>query len=214
MQLIDLKSKDLWSRKFTELKSKLEELEVQKCMYLTQQKWTALKKMPQVEALIFDAWNSLPDCYSEVKKLAFGVLTIFGSTYSCKQAFSCMNIIKSKIVTVAHRHRNLREVTNASDFLCRNLMPDGGEGELGGLENRGVEWRVGHRYSYSQNEMKQLKLFLQSVFRESTSEGLYDFVQANVGARVPCGCLINTALYIFIFIYEHCCSLPPLLRSS
>ncbi|GBP21821.1 SCAN domain-containing protein 3 [Eumeta japonica] len=65
MQLIDLKSKDLWSRKFTELKSKLEELEVQKCMYVTQQKWTALKKMPRVEALIFDAWNSLPDCYSE-----------------------------------------------------------------------------------------------------------------------------------------------------
>ncbi|XP_018578443.1 general transcription factor II-I repeat domain-containing protein 2A-like, partial [Anoplophora glabripennis] len=96
MQLIDLKSKALWSGKFTELKSKLEELEVQKCMYVTQQKWTALKEMPRVEALIFDAWNSLPDCYSEVKKLAFGVLTIFGSTYSCEQAFSCMNIIKSK----------------------------------------------------------------------------------------------------------------------
>lgn len=97
MQLIDLKSKALWSGKFTELKSKLEELEVQKCMYVTQQKWTALKEMPRVEALIFDAWNSLPDCYSEVKKLAFGVLTIFGSTYSCEQAFSCMNIIKSKV---------------------------------------------------------------------------------------------------------------------
>ncbi|GBP40785.1 Protein ZBED8 [Eumeta japonica] len=79
------------------LKSKLEELEVQKCMYVTQQKWTALKEMPRVEALIFDAWNSLPDCYSEVKKLAFGVLTIFGSTYSYEQAFSCMNIIKSKV---------------------------------------------------------------------------------------------------------------------
>ncbi|XP_015440313.1 PREDICTED: general transcription factor II-I repeat domain-containing protein 2A-like [Dufourea novaeangliae] len=97
MQLIDLKSKALWSGKFTELKSKLEELEVQKCMYVTQQKWTALKEMPRVEELIFDAWNSLPDCYSEVKKLAFGVLTIFGSTYSCEQAFSCMNIIKSKV---------------------------------------------------------------------------------------------------------------------
>ncbi|CAG9828759.1 unnamed protein product [Diabrotica balteata] len=32
MQLIDLKSKALWSGKFTELKSKLKELEVQKCM--------------------------------------------------------------------------------------------------------------------------------------------------------------------------------------
>ncbi|GFU07290.1 SCAN domain-containing protein 3 [Trichonephila clavipes] len=55
----------LWSDKFTELKSKLEELEVQKCMYATQQKLTALKEMPRVEALIFDAWNSVPDCYTE-----------------------------------------------------------------------------------------------------------------------------------------------------
>ncbi|GBP34221.1 Mariner Mos1 transposase [Eumeta japonica] len=54
----------------------------------------SFKKNARVEALIFDAWNSLPDCYSEVKKLAFEVLTIFGSTYSCEQAFSCMNIIK------------------------------------------------------------------------------------------------------------------------
>ncbi|GBL98058.1 hypothetical protein AVEN_84567-1 [Araneus ventricosus] len=94
---MDLKTKDLWSGKFTELKSKLEELEVQKCMHIAQQKWTALKEIPRVEALIFGAWYSLPECYSEVKKSTYGVLTIFGSTYSCKQAFSCMNIIKSKV---------------------------------------------------------------------------------------------------------------------
>ena len=78
MQFIDLKSKALWHGKFSELKS---QLEVQKCMYVTQQNWTALKEMPRIEALIFDAWNSPPDCYSEVRKFAFGVLTIFGSTY-------------------------------------------------------------------------------------------------------------------------------------
>ena len=94
MQLIDLKSKDLWSGKFTELISELENLEVQKCMCVTQKNWTAFKEMPRVEALTLDAWNSLPDCYSEVKKLAFGELTIFGSTYSYEQTFSCMNIIK------------------------------------------------------------------------------------------------------------------------
>ncbi|GBM45312.1 hypothetical protein AVEN_54379-1 [Araneus ventricosus] len=94
MQLLDLKTKDLWSGKFTELKSKLE---VQKCMHIAQHKWTALKEIPRVEALIFGAWNSLPECYSEVKKLAYGVLTIFGSTYSCEQAFSSMNIVKSKV---------------------------------------------------------------------------------------------------------------------
>ncbi|GBO36999.1 hypothetical protein AVEN_2190-1 [Araneus ventricosus] len=82
MQLLDLKTKDLWSGKFTELKSKLEELEVQKCIYIAQHKWTALKEIPRVKALIFGAWNSLTECYSEVKKLAYGVLTIFGSTHS------------------------------------------------------------------------------------------------------------------------------------
>ncbi|GBM16743.1 SCAN domain-containing protein 3 [Araneus ventricosus] len=94
---LDLKTNDLWSGKFTERKSKLEELEVQKCMDIAQHKWTALKEIPRVEALIFRAWNSLPECYSEVKKLAYGLLTIFGSTYSCEQAFSCMNIIKSEV---------------------------------------------------------------------------------------------------------------------
>ncbi|GBN46737.1 hypothetical protein AVEN_48566-1 [Araneus ventricosus] len=84
MQLLDLKTKDLWSDKFTELKSKLEELEVQKCMHIAQHKWTSLNEIPRVEALIFGAWNSLPECYSEVKKLAYGVLTIFGLTYSCE----------------------------------------------------------------------------------------------------------------------------------
>ncbi|GBM91793.1 hypothetical protein AVEN_271615-1 [Araneus ventricosus] len=68
LQLLDLKTKDLWSGKFTELMSKLE---VQKCMHIAQHKWAALKEIPRVEALIFGAWNSLPECYSEVKKLAY-----------------------------------------------------------------------------------------------------------------------------------------------
>ena len=109
MQLLDLKNKDLWSDKFIELKSKLEELEVQKCMYFAQNKWTALKEMLRVGEFIFDAWNSLPECYSEVKKLTFGVLAIFGSTYSCEQAFSCMNTIKNKVrsqLTNKNRCRN------------------------------------------------------------------------------------------------------------
>ncbi|CAG9790421.1 unnamed protein product [Diatraea saccharalis] len=124
MQLIDLKSKSLWSGKFTELKRKLEDLEVQKCMYITQQQWTALKEMARVESLIFDAWNSLPDCYSEVKKLAFGVLTIFGSTYFCEQAFSCMNIIKSKVRS---------QLTNENLESCLKLKTTSYESDLSKL---------------------------------------------------------------------------------
>ncbi|KAF8770193.1 hypothetical protein HNY73_017755 [Argiope bruennichi] len=47
MQLLDLKTKDLWSGKFTELKRMLEELEVQKCTQFAQNKWTALKEIPR-----------------------------------------------------------------------------------------------------------------------------------------------------------------------
>ncbi|KAF8771115.1 hypothetical protein HNY73_018569 [Argiope bruennichi] len=61
MQFLDLKTKDLWSGKFTELKRKLEELEVQKCMHIARHKWTALKEIPRGEALMFDSWNSLPE---------------------------------------------------------------------------------------------------------------------------------------------------------
>ena len=121
MQLLDLKTKHLWSCKFTELKSKLEDLEVQKNMHVTLHKWTALKEMPRVEALIFDVWNSLPECYSEVKKLAFGVLTIFGSTYSCEQAFSCMNIIKSKVRS---------QLTNKNLEACLKLKTTSYEPDL------------------------------------------------------------------------------------
>ncbi|GBM11014.1 hypothetical protein AVEN_1345-1 [Araneus ventricosus] len=46
MQLLDLKTKDSWSGKFTELRSKLEELEVQKCLHIAQHKWSALKEIP------------------------------------------------------------------------------------------------------------------------------------------------------------------------
>ncbi|GBO13491.1 hypothetical protein AVEN_227415-1 [Araneus ventricosus] len=66
MQLLELKTEDLWSGKFTELKSKLEELEVQKCMHIAQHKWTALKEIPRVRPS-YSAHGSLPECYREVK---------------------------------------------------------------------------------------------------------------------------------------------------
>ncbi|GFV77178.1 uncharacterized protein TNCV_444091 [Trichonephila clavipes] len=50
MQLIDLKSKALWNGKFR-VEKQVGKLEVQKCMYVTQQKLTALKEIPRVEAL-------------------------------------------------------------------------------------------------------------------------------------------------------------------
>ncbi|GFY07352.1 dimer_Tnp_hAT domain-containing protein [Trichonephila clavipes] len=55
----------------------------------------SVKGMPRVETLLFDSWNSLPDSYSVVKNLAFGMLAL-GSTYSCEQVLSCVNRIQSK----------------------------------------------------------------------------------------------------------------------
>ncbi|GBN73977.1 hypothetical protein AVEN_225465-1 [Araneus ventricosus] len=51
MQLPDFKTKDLWSGKFTELKRKLEELEVQKFMHIAQHKWTAQIKFRELRRI-------------------------------------------------------------------------------------------------------------------------------------------------------------------
>jgi hypothetical protein len=40
-------------------------------------------------------WNSLPDSYSDLKKLAMALITIFPSTYFCETLFSDLNNIKS-----------------------------------------------------------------------------------------------------------------------
>lgn len=97
MQLIDIKSKELWSNKFTELRNRLEELEREKSNLCSQHKWTAINELPKMEKIIFDSWNSLPETYGALKKLAFAILTVFGSTYSCEQTFSSMNQIKNKL---------------------------------------------------------------------------------------------------------------------
>ncbi|KAK1334842.1 hypothetical protein QTO34_004412 [Cnephaeus nilssonii] len=77
MQLLDLKNKELWSSKF----------ELVYCE----------RPVKKEDMLIFNTWNSIPDSYNQLKKLAFAVLSLFGSTYLIKQSFSSMNLIKSKL---------------------------------------------------------------------------------------------------------------------
>lgn len=61
-------------------------------------------------------YASLPDCFSQLKKFAAGMLTIFGSTYICEKTFSHMKHIKSATrsnLTDEHLHQLLRTcVTN------------------------------------------------------------------------------------------------------
>jgi hypothetical protein len=67
----------------------MEKLEKNKCDLSSQQKWSALKDLEK-EDIIFNTWNSIPDSYDQLKKLAFAVLSFFGSTYSCEQ--SCLKL--------------------------------------------------------------------------------------------------------------------------
>ncbi|XP_071041894.1 uncharacterized protein [Parasteatoda tepidariorum] len=97
IQLMDLKNKDIWLSKFERLCVELEILEKKKIDISFQHKWSALNNLEKEDMTIFNAWNSIPDSYDQLKKLAFAVLSLFGSTYICEQSFSSMNIIKSKL---------------------------------------------------------------------------------------------------------------------
>ncbi|GFT82560.1 SCAN domain-containing protein 3 [Trichonephila clavipes] len=63
----------------------------------SQRKWSALNDLEKKHMIIFNAWSSIPDSYDQLKKLAFAVISLFGSTHICEQSFSSMNIIKSKL---------------------------------------------------------------------------------------------------------------------
>jgi hypothetical protein len=90
----------------------LENLESKKATLAMNHKWTELSNCQKEDQLIFETWNSLPDNYCQLKTVAFGILTIFGSTYYCEQAFSNMNSIKSKM---------LSQLTNISLETCLKL---------------------------------------------------------------------------------------------
>ena len=94
IQLQDLKNKEIWSSKFERLCLDLEILEKNKCDLCSQHKWSVLKDLEREDMIMFNAWNSIPDSYDQLKKLAFAVLSLFGSKYSCEQSFSSMNFIK------------------------------------------------------------------------------------------------------------------------
>lgn len=85
MQLIGLQASSLWSAKFKDLREILE----------TSTNGHA--------ASILSSWTSLPDKLNCMKKVAFALLSAFGSTYQCEQIFSHMRHIlnphRSKLTT-------------------------------------------------------------------------------------------------------------------
>uniref|UniRef100_A0A8C1I0R4 HAT C-terminal dimerisation domain-containing protein n=1 Tax=Cyprinus carpio carpio TaxID=630221 RepID=A0A8C1I0R4_CYPCA len=99
MELANIADKDLWVSKFKSLTAELEDVTRQKAQLAQSHEWSEIDSLPTIEKLVFQTWNALPDSYSNMKKYAFGVLSIFGSTYLCEQIFSNMNYIKSKYRT-------------------------------------------------------------------------------------------------------------------
>lgn len=82
--------------KFKSLTADLENVARQKAILAQEHKWSDIENIPKTDKLVFETWNAIPDTYMNMKKYAFGVLSIFGSTYLCEQVFSSMNYIKSK----------------------------------------------------------------------------------------------------------------------
>lgn len=72
MQLIDFQASSLWSAKFKDLREILE------------------TSRNNHAASILSSWTSLPDKFNCMKKVAFALLSAFGSTYQCEHIFSHM----------------------------------------------------------------------------------------------------------------------------
>lgn len=96
IELADIADKDLWVSKFKSLTAELEDVARQKAILGQNHKWSDIENLPKPDKLVFDTWNGIPENYMNMKKYAFGVMSIFGSTYLCEQVFSNMNYIKSK----------------------------------------------------------------------------------------------------------------------
>ncbi|GBN59041.1 hypothetical protein AVEN_21052-1 [Araneus ventricosus] len=79
MQLIDFQSSSIRIQKFIE----------------TERLTSNISK--NANNKILETWNSLPDTFNCLKKLARAILTIFSSTYACESLFSEMNNIKDSL---------------------------------------------------------------------------------------------------------------------
>ncbi|GFV60786.1 general transcription factor II-I repeat domain-containing protein 2A [Trichonephila clavipes] len=100
MQLIDFQSSSIWIQKFIETRKRLELIEAER---LT----SNISKSTSNEILV--TWNSIPDPFNCLKKLANAILTLFSSTYACKSLFSEINNIKDSL-----RNR----LTDDSNLAC------------------------------------------------------------------------------------------------
>lgn len=72
------------------------------------------------ENSLLEFYSCLPEEYSDLKKFAAGMFSVFGSTYICEQTFSKMKLVKSILrsrLTDEHLYQILKlSVTNIEDI--------------------------------------------------------------------------------------------------
>lgn len=66
------------------------------------------------ELSLLEFYKSVPAQYPKIRKHAQMMLSLFGSTYLCEQAFSIMNLNKSK-------HRNTLSNSHLHDIMCLSV---------------------------------------------------------------------------------------------
>ncbi|KAK2821683.1 hypothetical protein Q7C36_021026 [Tachysurus vachellii] len=81
MEMAGIADKYLWVSKFKSLIAVLEDVTRQKAYAAQSHNLSEIETLPTPEKLVFETWNARPDSYRCLKKYAFGVLSIFGSTY-------------------------------------------------------------------------------------------------------------------------------------
>jgi len=96
IELSDIADKELWVSKFKGLTADLKDVARQKAILDREHKWRDIENLPKPDKHVLETWIAIPETYQNIKKYAFGVLSIFGSTYLCEQIFSNMNYVKSK----------------------------------------------------------------------------------------------------------------------
>ncbi|BFZ03926.1 hypothetical protein BsWGS_06965 [Bradybaena similaris] len=102
MQQVEFRSSEIWTSKFAELRKSLEDENLEK------------------SGAILNCWTSLPSSFICLKKVAFALLSAFGSTYSCEQIFSHM-----KAVLSPHRsHLTPEHSENCVKLKVTKYVPD------------------------------------------------------------------------------------------
>ena len=88
MQLIDFQSSFIRKQKFIDLRRDLE-------LIKNDRAGGVLTCNPEEKVL--KTWDTIPNTFICLKKLAIAILSIFSSTYCCKSLFSQMNLIKNNL---------------------------------------------------------------------------------------------------------------------